>query len=209
MNEDIEILIIVEGTSDKAFMEKIVEKISPSQSQKNILITTALNRRSNKEAVLSCNNLLTIINEPKHGSVKKILLLCDADYAKRNAKYSGFKKTKNTLDLLLPDLKEECSREIEIKYYIFPDNHNDGNLETLFLKSISKDLKQSLICVENYFECLKVIPKDKTKAHTLITAIGGNEDIFTVEYAATDKFFNFNSLLITKLTTFLKNFLDI
>ncbi len=73
------------------------------------------------------------------------LLFEDADY-KNNSSY-GFEKQKERLDIL--------SKELKFEYFLFPNNQNDGNIETLLENCLHPSKKDITVCLENFYSCVE------------------------------------------------------
>lgn len=61
------------------------------------------------------------------------------------------------------DYLEKRKRELEVdfKFFIIPDNENDGNLETLLNNIIGDKGKPFFLCLNSYIDCLGNLDDDK------------------------------------------------
>ncbi|EMG81880.1 hypothetical protein L6504_02825 [Helicobacter pylori] len=131
---DKEILIFVEGPSDKVFLEVYLYFLEDFPI-KNFKV----------KDVKGKDNLYKRLLEIE--KYDKTLIIFDADNYKSNKKeilkvVSKTKQTKQT---------EQTISEEQI--FLFPNNQDDGDLETLLLKIAKHD--EFLKCFEGYLECIK------------------------------------------------------
>lgn len=103
----------------------------------------------------------------------QVLILIDADTA---AKGYGFAKRKVDIDNDMQDHK------ISFPYFIYPNNHDDGEVETLMESIARRDLHQVFFdCFEDYEKCVSGVkdshgqplyntPNLKGKLHTYMNA---------------------------------------
>lgn len=103
----------------------------------------------------------------------RVLILIDADTA---AKGFGFSKRKADIDNNLQ------LRNLEIPYFIYPNNNNDGDVETLMESAARRDLHKVFFdCFEDYEKCVSGVkdkfgqplyntPNLKGKLHTYMNA---------------------------------------
>lgn len=102
-----------------------------------------------------------------------ILVLADADTI---AKGYGYKKRKTDID------NGMSSNDITFPYFLYPNNHDDGDVETLMEKAARRDLHPTFFdCFEDYEKCvsgkkdkfgqpLYNVPDLKGKLHTYMNA---------------------------------------
>ncbi|MFP6008487.1 DUF3226 domain-containing protein [Helicobacter pylori] len=119
---DKEILIFVEGPSDKVFLEDIPIKNFKVQ---NIKGKDNLSKR-----------LLEI------EKYDKTLIIFDAD--------KDYESNKKEILKVVSKTKQTISEE---QIFLFPNNQDDGDLETLLLEIAKHD--EFLKCFEGYLECIK------------------------------------------------------
>ncbi|EJB91844.1 DUF3226 domain-containing protein [Helicobacter pylori] len=126
---DKEILIFVEGPSDKVFLEVYLYFLE------DLPIKNFKVRSTNGKNNLSSTLLL------ETEKYDKTLIIFDADNYKSNKKeiLTVVSKTKQTIS--------------EEQIFLFPNNQDDGDLETLLLKIAKHD--EFLKCFEGYLECIK------------------------------------------------------
>ncbi len=103
----------------------------------------------------------------------QVAILIDADTI---AKGYGFKKRKEDLD------KNLLANDISFPYFIYPNNHDDGDVETLMEATARRDLHQVFFdCFEDYERCVSGVkdkdgqplyntPNLKGKLHTYMSA---------------------------------------
>lgn len=103
----------------------------------------------------------------------QVLILIDADTV---AKGYGFAKRKSDID------KEMQAIKVSFPYFIYPNNQDDGDVETLMESAARRDLHQVFFdCFEDYEKCISGVkdedgqslyntPNLKGKLHTYISA---------------------------------------
>ncbi|MCQ2932695.1 hypothetical protein JT204_01200 [Helicobacter pylori] len=127
---DKEILIFVEGPSDKMFLEVYLYFLEYFPI-KNFKVRSA----NGKDKL---PNLLLEIEQ-----YAKTLIIFDADNYESNKK-----------EILKVVSKTQQQQKItEEQIFLFPDNQDDGDLETLLLEIAKHD--EFLKCFEGYLECIK------------------------------------------------------
>lgn len=84
---------------------------------------------------------------------EQVLVLIDADTV---AKGSGFEKRKADMD------KDMQALKLSVPYFIYPNNNDDGDVETLMESAARRDLHQVFFdCFEDYERCVSGV-KDKS-----------------------------------------------
>jgi hypothetical protein len=98
-----------------------------------------------------------------------ILLILDADTPNHNE--GGFNKRLAAITAWLEKVK------VTAQVFLWPNNSNDGNLETLLQNIIVKEHEQIFVCFEKYEECLRagekgyVTPNEKAKVYAYAYAL--------------------------------------
>lgn len=125
---DKEILIFVEGPSDKVFLEVYLYFLEDLPI-KNFKVKDVKGKDNLSKRLLEIEKY------------DKTLIVFDADNYKSNKKeiLTAVSKTKQTIS--------------EEQIFLFPNNQDDGDLETLLLKIAKHD--EFLKCFEGYLECIK------------------------------------------------------
>ncbi len=125
---DKEILIFVEGPSDKVFLEAYLYFLEDIPI-KNFKVKDVTGKDNLSKRLLEIEKY------------DKTLIIFDADNYKSNKKeiLTVVSKTKQTIS--------------EEQIFLFPNNQDDGDLETLLLKIAKHD--EFLKCFEGYLECIK------------------------------------------------------
>ncbi|GAA8667908.1 hypothetical protein KYTH92_08970 [Helicobacter pylori] len=125
---DKEILIFVEGPSDKVFLEVYLYFLEDLPI-KNFKVKDVKGKDNLSKRLLEIEKY------------DKTLIIFDADNYKSNKKeiLTVVSKTKQTIS--------------EEQIFLFPNNKDDGDLETLLLKIAKHD--EFLKCFEGYLECIK------------------------------------------------------
>ncbi|WRA98690.1 hypothetical protein E5L35_01805 [Helicobacter pylori] len=125
---DKEILIFVEGPSDKVFLEVYLYFLEDLPI-KNFKVQNIKGKDNLSKRLLEIEKY------------DKTLIIFDADNYKSNKKeiLTVVSKTKQTIS--------------EEQIFLFPNNQDDGDLETLLFKIAKHD--EFLKCFEGYLECIK------------------------------------------------------
>ncbi len=118
------------------------------------------------EAILNQISLAQTENE-------QVLVMADAD---TTAKGWGFQKRKAVIE------RGMSAHDINVSYFLYPDNQNDGDVENLMEQAARRDLHSKFFdCFEDYEKCISGvrgqeglplynIPNLKGKLHTYISA---------------------------------------
>ncbi len=135
------IKFIVEGATDKAFIEAILQKLDVS-SKYDFLGLQGIDR---------VKNIISSLN-PKDLQENNYFAFVDAD---------------NNFELRLQEMQELCHEKLD--FHIFPNHHDDGDLETLLLSKINNN--KVIDCFDKYKDCLDqdIDNKAKLYAYTTIT----------------------------------------
>lgn len=127
------ITIYVEG-NDKYFLEAFIRaRFSEFPIEKENIIEFA--DTDGKDNLKSYINLIRERTEDNDGIV---LIIFDAD---------------ENENVVIENLKER--EKLKISVFLFPDNKNKGNFETLLKQIIPTENKKFFDCFANYVECLK------------------------------------------------------
>lgn len=117
------------------------------------------------------DNLRNVINKMKETVIQDHgcnLVIFDADGIENGG---GFEKRKSEIETLL------ASSGVNADLFLWPNNKDDGDFETLVEKLIRQDLhKQFLYCFHDYEACLGkeyLSPNRKGKLHTFVSAQKG------------------------------------
>ncbi len=127
---DKEILIFVEGPSDKVFLEAYLYFLEDLPI-KNFKVKDVTGKDN-----LSTKRLLEI------EKYDKTLIIFDAD--------KNYESNKKEILKVVSKTKQTISEE---QIFLFPNNQDDGDLETLLLEIAKYD--EFLKCFEGYLECIK------------------------------------------------------
>lgn len=209
-------LIITEGNDDQKFFEGLLDFLRIRDVE---VASVNPKQRGSKVNIFTISDIKQHITSKTEEFPSKILITCDADFEADGGKLGGFKKTKEESKKILNGLKSSYKNtgDKKIKFFILPNNEKDGNLESLFLESLSLSPVVT-DCVNSYHSCLShqnisLKTNSKTKAMSLLAAIGGG-DVYKVGYAAFDNntksyrtdYWNFQSPALESLRTILQDF---
>ncbi len=97
-----------------------------------------------------CKDIKRILNNEDH-RYKQVCIIFDADIKKENQERdAGFD---NKLKHIREKFKEKGTDFPKEQIFLFPNNQDDGDLETLLLEIAKHD--EFLKCFEGYLECIK------------------------------------------------------
>ncbi|WQT12637.1 hypothetical protein E5A83_01810 [Helicobacter pylori] len=97
-----------------------------------------------------CKNIKSILNNEDH-RYKQVCIIFDADIKEESQESdAGFN---NKLKHIREKFKEKGIDFPKEQIFLFPNNQDDGDLETLLLKIAKHD--EFLKCFEGYLECIK------------------------------------------------------
>ncbi|EMH46228.1 DUF3226 domain-containing protein [Helicobacter pylori] len=135
---DKEILIFVEGPSDKVFLEVYLYFLEDLPI-KNFKVKDVKGKDNLSKRLLEIEKY------------DKTLIIFDADIKKESQESdAGFD---NKLKHIREKFKEKGTDFPKEQIFLFPNNQDDGDLETLLLKIAKHD--EFLKCFEGYLECIK------------------------------------------------------
>ncbi|WP_283525326.1 DUF3226 domain-containing protein [Helicobacter pylori] len=204
-----EILIFVEGPSDKVFLEVYLYFLEDLPI-KNFKV----------QNIKGKDNLFKRLLEIE--KYDKTLIVFDADIKKENQERdAGFD---NKLKHIREKFKEKGTDFPKEQIFLFPNNQDNGDLETLLLEIAKHD--EFLKCFEGYLECIKskehykpIKNIRKNMLYAYLEALGlENLDIFDdkgkikeehkEEYEKLKEVIDFNSNSLIPLKNFLGQFAE-
>ncbi|WQS49130.1 hypothetical protein KVD75_01930 [Helicobacter pylori] len=140
-------LIYTEGQSDKKFLSWCLD-IWEYQAHFDIFPLGGKDKLFSPDEI--CKRIENILknNDPRY---KQVCVIFDADIEKENQESdAGFD---NKLKHICEKFKEKGIDFPKEQIFLFPNNQDDGDLETLLLKIAKHD--EFLKCFEKYLECIK------------------------------------------------------
>ncbi|WP_120933190.1 DUF3226 domain-containing protein [Helicobacter pylori] len=147
-------LIYTEGESDKKFLSWRLDvwKNDDHFDQAHFDIIH-VGGKNNLFSDGLCKNIKSILNNEYH-SYKQVCIIFDADIKEENQESdAGFD---NKLKYIREKFKEKFKKGTDFpkeQIFLFPNNQDDGDLETLLLEIAKHD--EFLKCFEGYLECIK------------------------------------------------------
>lgn len=149
------ILFVCEGVTEVFLLYKILKEIENLEINKKILENGNLKMKSLDKLInlfFEKQNLKIFINNLKGKNklnnfleefsnsreieeISKILFIIDSDFSSKNNEETGFERTKKSIENKSKDLKQ-INRNLEIDYFITPNNKDDGMTETLIINSL-------------------------------------------------------------------------
>lgn len=170
------ITIFVEG-NESLFLQNLILKIAPELNQEEVLITTSIQpseagkNRINIFNSKGVTNLhLSKVNFEKtiaHGGVN--LVIYDADDPSKD--FGGFATRQAYLE------QQKSEHSLKFDTFLFPDNQNDGDYETLLEGLIVETHRGVLDCFDGYRACLKAknpqykAPGNKEKMYSYVAVM--------------------------------------
>ncbi len=139
-------LIYTEGKKDKNFLSWCLD-VWEYQAHFDIIHVEG---KDNLFSDGLCKDIKSILNNEYH-RYKQVYIICDADIKEENQESdAGFD---NKLKHIRKEFKEKGIDFPKEQIFLFPNNQDDGDLETLLLEIAEHD--DFLKCFEGYLECIK------------------------------------------------------
>ncbi len=213
-------LIYTEGKSDKNFLSWCLN-VWEYQAHFDIFHVEGKNNLFSDGL---CKDIKSILNNEYH-RYKQVYIICDADIKEENQESdAGFD---NKLKYIREKFKEKRIDFPREQIFLFPNNQDDGDLETLLLKIANH--KEFINCFEGYLDCIKKtehykpiknIRKNKWYAYlealgleylytkkNIFDNIGGKvKNEYEEDYEKLKKAIKFESELLNPLKNFLEQF---
>ncbi|QQW68710.1 DUF3226 domain-containing protein [Helicobacter pylori] len=144
-------LIYTEGESDKKFLSWCLDVWKNEdyfdQAHFDIIHVGGKNKLFSDEFCKRIENIL----KNKNQEYRQVCIIFDADIKKENQERdAGFD---NKLKHIREKFKEKGTDFPKEQIFLFPNNQDDGDLETLLLEIAKHD--EFLKCFEGYLECIK------------------------------------------------------
>jgi len=208
-------IVFVEGKADAAFLrdcllylfENKSIRVEKDESKDKILLTENTEIKINVVEGFAAQNLKTRIETASKKGIKTMVVL-DADSQKKDHKFGGYERRINYLN----HFKKE--NNIEFDVFLFPNNQEDGDLETLLLQIAHPEkYKPYFDCYEKYIHCLQTIAdeqfsnelfEDKNKIYSYMRAYYGMQNAKEENRKYTPEFWNFTHKAILPFFDFIK-----
>lgn len=167
------IKFFVEGNGDQVFLRDILSiKFGSIFSKKRLeeLIIIADGYSGIKNQIDEFKQIEK--DKKREGGIN--IVIFDADYKNEKEATHGFKEK----IAFLEGIKKEF--DITFEYFLFPDNANDGTLETLLEHCIHPDNIEVLDCWRGFEQCIEsknkgyTIPANKTKIYAYLECLYGD-----------------------------------
>ncbi|MGL2601341.1 DUF3226 domain-containing protein [Helicobacter pylori] len=213
-------LIYTEGKNDKNFLSWCLD-VWEYQAHFDIIHVEGKDKLFSDEFYEKIESILTN-NNPRY---KQVCIIFDADIKEENQESdAGFD---NKLKHIRKEFKEKGIDFPKEQIFLFPNNQNDGDLETLLLEIAEHD--DFLKCFEGYLECIKskehykpIKKIRKSKWHAYLEALCLTDlytkDVFDIkgkikekhkeEYEKLKEVIDFNSNSLIPLKNFLGQFAE-
>ena len=189
------ILFVCEGVTEVFLLYKILKEIENLEINKKILENGNLKMKSLDKLInlfFEKQNLKIFINNLKGKNklnnfleefsnsreieeISKILFIIDSDFSSKNNEETGFERTKKSIENKSKDLKQ-INRNLEIDYFITPNNKDDGMTETLIINSLkcTQIVEYMKTVIEDVKEMDEADIKNETKSAFLMIAATQN-----------------------------------
>ncbi|WRE78839.1 hypothetical protein KVD39_01840 [Helicobacter pylori] len=217
-------LIYTEGKSDKKFLSWCLNVWKNEdhfdRDRFGIIYVEGKNKLFSDEF---CKRIENILNN-KDQAYKQVCIIFDADKKESQESDAGFD---NKLKYIREKFKEKRIDFPREQIFLFPNNQDDGDLETLLLKIANH--KEFINCFEGYLDCIKKtehykpiknIRKNKWYAYlealgleylytkkNIFDNIGGKvKNEYEEDYEKLKKAIKFESELLNPLKNFLEQF---
>jgi hypothetical protein len=145
--------IIVEGIADKKFLEDYLSHLGTDKNNFKVICINGKDNLSYFENEFKKNT--------NNGELNLIIFDTDNDF--------------NIRKEFLLNFKEE--NELEFQLFLFPNNKDEGDLETLLENIIPENNVEIMNCWSNYENCISslnrklTIPANKSKIHTYLEVL--------------------------------------
>ncbi|GAA8810119.1 hypothetical protein HpRN110_03950 [Helicobacter pylori] len=170
------ILIYTEGKSDRNFLGWYLNFLK-CQDHFDMLDIEGKDKLISGEFLEKIRKILN--NE--HQTYKQVCIIFDADKKESQESDAGFD---NKLEHIREKFKEKRIDFPREQIFLFPNNQDDGDLETLLLKIANH--KEFINCFEGYLDCIK-----KTEHYKPIKNIRKNKWYAYLEVFELQKFFQY------------------
>ncbi|MFZ9470037.1 MAG: DUF3226 domain-containing protein [Rickettsiales bacterium] len=177
-------LFIVEGSTDKDFMEKFI-KLFIAKEKLNISDDFYIVKKIHKDGgkihffQIGAENIITHIEENSDDeNLPKTFLIVDADWEAHHIEHqpAGYSNVSKALEVIKNKIKDHsfiqshsAFKQFEIDHFIMPFNKETqeyGELETLFINALKPEYQNKLNCLDNLENCLKQkSPKPNIQSH--------------------------------------------
>ncbi|GHS27293.1 hypothetical protein VN1155_00830 [Helicobacter pylori] len=149
------ILIYTEGKSDRNFLGWYLNFLK-YKDHFDIFDIEGKDKLISDEFLEKIDKIL----KNKHQTYKQVCIIFDADKKESQERDAGFD---NKFEHICKELKEKRIDFPREQIFLFPNNQDDGDLETLLLKIANH--KEFINCFESYLDCIKKIRKNVLYAY--------------------------------------------
>ncbi|GAA9609000.1 hypothetical protein HpHA76_05670 [Helicobacter pylori] len=139
------ILIYTEGKSDRNFLGWYLNFLK-YKDHFDIFDIEGKDKLISDEFLEKIDKIL----KNKHQTYKQVCIIFDADKKESQESDAGFD---NKLEHICEKFKEKGINFPREQIFLFPNNQDDGDLETLLLKIANH--KEFINCFESYLDCIK------------------------------------------------------
>ncbi len=175
------ITIFVEG-NESLFLQKLILHILPGLTEEEVRITKSIEKPGENISRINIFEAggFTSLHLAKPNFEKTIayggvnLVIFDADDVSKQ--YGGCKARRSYLE------ETKTKNKLEFGMFLFPDNHHDGDYETLLESIIVEDHRSVINCFHAYQGCISAkskgynLPGNKEKMYSYVAVMPKGED---------------------------------
>ncbi len=197
MNEKLTIreskILLVEGIDDVKFFKAILKFLGIQ----NIQIIGVEGKNNFK-------NILKLISQEIYNKEFTVIVcIRDAD-SNFNGAFRSLKDALMAAGFPAPEKVNSFKNTDKLKtgIYILPENNENGMIEDLCIQTIDKELLQ---CINNYYRCTNINPKNKSKSTVQIFLATQTPLVNSLGNASEHDIWDFNHESFSKIKGFLEN----
>jgi len=212
-------MIFVEGKADACFIRDYFKFLFSDYKISNDGIKEKELRNSENifkiVVVGGCNKIkndLKVRIEEIKDFKYNLLVIQDADSLAKDKKNGGVQQRRIYLDSIEEELK------VNFDTFLFPNNEDDGDLETLLLRIVKEEqFQKTTDCYKNWTECLKNISpiqfidellENKNIVYNYFRTFYGMNKAKEEERVYSEEFWNFSSKELNPLKVFFENIIS-
>lgn len=188
-------LILVEGIDDYEFLQRLI-RFNGGDDIGFIILEGKTNLKRTLEALSKRRD---------YSIVDSIAIVLDADRSRSNS-IQFINRALLAGDFNPPpNVGWDMTQNPNIGYFLFPDNNFNGEIEDLFLATISSE--PVLNCVNEYYNCVNALAlkqKKPSKAKVQVYLASKLEPTRGLDKAAQDGHWDYTSNALDDIRTFLK-----
>ncbi len=151
---------LVEGSTDKNFIQDFLKLFLEKEKISNQNYEVKQINDGGKANFFGDGNIQAYINESNQNNFTLALIIdADSELKTNSGQPAGFKEVNKKIKEIIKEINsKDFYKNVEILHYIMPfhDKQNFGQLEDLFIKSLNKELKDTIKgCLKPFQKCLQ------------------------------------------------------